>query len=174
MSAHARQLATSRPQPPRWPAFTNLNFWWRGGRTLAYQPVLHPAASTSTACRSALLADDRRGPWQPAAGLDSLWQRLRLMVITQLWDAYCRARSHGQSSQRRQAHIAARVISAARSQMRRETGCLSAQTFGSELGCLATGSGNGMTAISADRYWIHSATRSGGNGKRCIRYNMTT
>ena len=24
------------------------------------------------------------------------------MVITQLWDAYCRARSHGQSSQRRQ------------------------------------------------------------------------
>ncbi len=60
-SLHARQLATSRPQPPRWPAFTNLNFWWRGGRTLAYQPVLHPAASTSTACRSALLADDRRG-----------------------------------------------------------------------------------------------------------------
>ena len=40
-----------------------------------------------------LLADDRRGPWQPAAGLDSLWQRLRLLVITQLWDAYCRARS---------------------------------------------------------------------------------
>ncbi len=25
-----------------------------------------------------LLADDRRGPWQPAAGMDSLWQRLRL------------------------------------------------------------------------------------------------
>ena len=64
-------------------------------------------------------ADDRRGPWQPAAGRDSLWQRLRLLVITQLWDAYCRARS--QSEQPTQpAHIAARVISAARIQMRRD------------------------------------------------------
>jgi hypothetical protein len=66
-----------------------------------------------------LLADDRRGPWQPAAGLDSLWQRLRLMVITQLWDAYCRARSRPEQPTQA-AHIAARIISAARSQMRRD------------------------------------------------------
>ena len=62
-----------------------------------------------------LLADDRRGPWQPAAGLDSLWQRLRLMVITQLRDAYCRARSRSEQPMQA-AHIAAKVISAARSQ----------------------------------------------------------
>ena len=37
--------------------------------------------------------DDRRGPWQPAPQLGSLWQRLRLLVITQLWTAYCTARS---------------------------------------------------------------------------------
>ncbi|CAL5222518.1 g4893 [Coccomyxa viridis] len=66
-----------------------------------------------------LLADDRRGPWQPAAGLDSLWQRLRLPVITQLWDAYCRARSRPEQPTQ-PAHIAARVISAARIQMRRD------------------------------------------------------
>jgi hypothetical protein len=29
-----------------------------------------------------LLADDRRGPWQPSAEMASLWQRLRLLVIT--------------------------------------------------------------------------------------------
>ena len=64
-----------------------------------------------------LLADDRRGPWQPAAECASLWQRLRLLVITQLWAAYCRSRSQpGQPTS--SAHIAARVISAARTQMR--------------------------------------------------------
>ena len=63
-----------------------------------------------------LLADDRRGPWQPAAGLDSLWQRLCLLVITRLWEAYCRARTRPTHA----AHIAARVVSAARSQMRRD------------------------------------------------------
>ncbi|CAL5225233.1 g8021 [Coccomyxa viridis] len=62
---------------------------------------------------------DRRGPWQPAAGLDSLWQRLRLLVITQLWDAYCRARSRPEQPTQ-PAHIAARVISAARIQVRRD------------------------------------------------------
>ena len=66
-----------------------------------------------------LLADDRRGPWQPAARVDSLWQRLRLLVITQLWDAYCRARSRPEQPMQ-PAHIAARVISAARVQMRRD------------------------------------------------------
>ena len=65
-----------------------------------------------------LLADDRRSPWQPAAGLDSLWQRLRLLVITQLWDAYCRARLRPEQPTLA-AHIAARVVSAGRSQMRR-------------------------------------------------------
>jgi len=64
-----------------------------------------------------LLADDRRGPWQPAAQCDSLWQRLRLLVITQLWVAYCRSRSQpGKPTS--PAHIAARVISAARTEMR--------------------------------------------------------
>ena len=71
-----------------------------------------------------------------AAGLDSLWQRLRPLVITQLWDAYCRARSRPEQPTQA-AHIAARVISAARSQMRPETGFLSAQTFGSRAGGLS-------------------------------------
>ena len=63
------------------------------------------------------LADDRRGPWQPATDLSSLWQRLRLLVITQLWVAYCRSRSQPEQPTL-PAHIAARVISAARNQMR--------------------------------------------------------
>ena len=55
-----------------------------------------------------LLADDRRGPWQPAPQLGSLWQRLRLLVITQLWAAYCTARSRP-DRQVTPAHITARV-----------------------------------------------------------------
>ena len=64
-----------------------------------------------------LLADDRRGPWHPAADLVSLWQRLHLLVITQLWVAYCRCRSQPEQPTL-PAHIAARVISAAKDQMR--------------------------------------------------------
>ena len=66
-----------------------------------------------------LLADDRRGPWQPAPHLGSLWQRLRLLVITQLWTAYCTARSRP-DRQVTPAHIAARVLAAARDRMRRD------------------------------------------------------
>ena len=66
-----------------------------------------------------LLADDRRGPWQPAADLESLWQILRLLVITQLWRAYCHARTQPDQPML-PAHVAARVISAARIQMRRD------------------------------------------------------
>ena len=66
-----------------------------------------------------LLADDRRGPWQPAPQLGSLWQRLRLLVITQLWTAYCTARSRP-DRQVTPAHIAARVLAAARDRMRRD------------------------------------------------------
>ena len=66
-----------------------------------------------------LLADDRRGPWQPAPQLGSLWQRLRLLVITQLWTAYCTARSRP-DRQVTPAHIAARVLAAARERMRRD------------------------------------------------------
>ena len=64
-----------------------------------------------------LLADDRRGPWQPVAGLDSLWQR-----DFACWSSWMptAAPDHGQSSRRKPAHIAARVISAARIQMRRD------------------------------------------------------
>ena len=66
-----------------------------------------------------LLADDRRGPWQPSADLVSLWQRLRLLVIAQLWTSYCSARSrpgHLTSP----AHIAARILTATREQMRQD------------------------------------------------------
>ena len=66
-----------------------------------------------------LLADDKRGPWQPAPQLGSLWQRLRLLVITQLWTAYCTARSRP-DRQVIPAHIAARVLAAARDRMRRD------------------------------------------------------
>ena len=66
-----------------------------------------------------LLADDRRGPWQPSPQLGSLWQRLRLLVITQLWTAYCTARSRP-DRQVTPAHIAARVLAAARDRMRRD------------------------------------------------------
>ncbi len=66
------------------------------------------------------------------AGMDSLW---RLPVITQLWVAYCRARSRAEQPTQA-AHIEARVVSEAR-------GGLSAQTYGSELGCSATGLGYG-------------------------------
>ena len=65
-----------------------------------------------------LLADDRRYPWQPAARLASLWQRLRLMVITQLWAAYCTSRSR--PYQATPSHIAARDLAAARDRMRRD------------------------------------------------------
>ena len=66
-----------------------------------------------------LLADNRRGPWQPAPQLGSLWQRLRLLVITQLWTAYCTARSR---PDRRvtPTHIAARVLAAAKDRLRRD------------------------------------------------------
>jgi hypothetical protein len=66
-----------------------------------------------------LLADDRRDPWRPATDLEGLWQILRLLVITQLRDAYCRARSRPDQPTV-PAHIVARVISAARIQMRRD------------------------------------------------------
>ena len=66
-----------------------------------------------------LLADDRRGPWQPAPQLASLWQRLRLLVITQLWTAYCTSRAPP-DRQLTPAHIAARVLAAARDRMRRD------------------------------------------------------
>ena len=84
------------------------------------------AVSTSTARKSAA---GRRRAWS-MAGMDSLW---RLPVITQLWVAYCRARSRAEQPTQA-AHIGARVVSEAR-------GGLSAH--GSELGCSATGLGYG-------------------------------
>ena len=65
------------------------------------------------------LADDRRGPWQPPAELNSLWHCLRLLVIAQLWAAYCTARA--QPEQHMTAtRIAARVLAAATQQMRQD------------------------------------------------------
>ncbi len=85
-------------------------------------------------------------------------QRLRLLVIAQLWDAYCRARSRPEQPTQA-AHIAARVTSAARSQM---TGCSSAQSFGSELGCSATGSGDGSPP------WCLQWHTMEWNGRMCL------
>ena len=73
-----------------------------------------------------LLADDRRGPWQPPAELNSLWHRLRLLVIAQLWTAYCTARAQPEQ------HMTARCA---------KTGCWWAQISGLGQGCSATGSG---------------------------------
>ena len=60
-----------------------------------------------------LHANDRRGPWQPSAELVSLWQRLRVLAITQLWAAYCTARSRP-DRQMTPAHIATRVLAVTR------------------------------------------------------------
>jgi len=90
--------------------------WQYGSGLQLHGPVVaqQPAPSLHA---DLLPADNRRGPWQPAAQCDSRWQRLRLLVITQLWVAYCLSRSQpGQPTS--PAHIAARVISAARTQMR--------------------------------------------------------
>lgn len=66
-----------------------------------------------------LLADDPRGGWYPPASLLPLWQRLRLLVISRLWAAYSTA--HLQPAARVTAtQIAARVLSAAKSMMRRD------------------------------------------------------
>ncbi len=96
LAACQEQLATLSHAMLSCPVFQAVWQWFGDVWTAVTQQPAPPLHA------DLLLADDRRGPWQPAAGLDSLWQRLRLMVITQLWDAYCRARSHGQSSQRRQ------------------------------------------------------------------------
>lgn len=66
-----------------------------------------------------LLADDRRGGWFPPASLQPLWQRLRLLIISKLWSAY--SAGHLQpAAQVTAAQIAARVVAAARSMMRRD------------------------------------------------------
>ena len=70
----------------------------------------HQPAAASTLHADLLFADDRRGPWQPSAELASLWQRLRLLAITQLWAAYCTARLRP-DRQMTPAHIAARGLS---------------------------------------------------------------
>ena len=91
-----------------------------------------------------LLADDRRGPWQMLEELAGLWQRLRLLVITQLWGVYCTARSRS-DRQMTAAHIAARVLAAARDQMPRNW-LVFRSASGSGQGCLATGLGSGSPA----------------------------
>ena len=103
-----------------------------------------------------LPADDRRGPWQPLAELDSLWERLRLLVITQLWTAYCRSRTQPVQPVS-PAHIAARVISATRKQMRCDW-----QLFGWDTklrtGVLShwlRGRQSSMTAEAFQSRWCH-------------------
>ena len=75
---------TARPTP--WEAFGQKK------KKLLGMACSHMDSSAPPLHADLLLADHRRGPRQPAARLDSLWQRLRLLVVKQLWDAYCRAR----------------------------------------------------------------------------------
>ena len=92
--------------------------------------------------KNLLLADDRRGTWQSAPQLASLWHRLRLLVITQLWTAYCTSRAWP-DRQVTPAHIAARVLAAARELGCAATGSLWDQTSGCGQECSVTGSEGG-------------------------------
>ena len=103
-----------------------------------------------------LLADDRRGPWQPSAELASLWQRLRLQVIRQLWAAYCTAWSRP-DRQMTPAHIATRVLAAARDQMRRDW-CLVGSDIRLRAGMLShwlRGRQPSMTQEQYQQRWCH-------------------
>ena len=100
----------------------NRNAWDLSASFLFCSVEFNLYASRCQSCQlhaDLLLADDRRGPWQPAPQLGSLWQRLRLLVITQLWTAYCTPRSRPDRHVT-SAHIAARVLAAARGRMRRD------------------------------------------------------
>lgn len=91
---------------PVWQWFANT---WAA---ITAGPALRPTADL-------LLADDRRGGWNPPANLLPLWHRLRLLVISKLWSAY--STGHLQpGSHISAAHVAARVLAAARALMRRD------------------------------------------------------
>ena len=112
-----------------------------------------PAASTSTACRSAA---SRRQAWTLAA-----CRRFGQLVAETSPDGHHTAA--GRILPRQVTVRAANAGSAHRSEsyfssQEPEAGCLSAQTFGSELGCSATGSPQATAVSSAQTLRVSSST----------------
>lgn len=106
-----------------------------------------------------LLADDRRGGWYPPASLRPLWHRLRLLIISKLWAAY--STGHLQpGSHSSAAHVAARVLAAARAMMRRDWLLVEAD-IRQESGILSDWLRGRRPSLSREEFnsrWCHNAT----------------